>query len=171
MMNSIQQEDEFNDWDIISLEDYSPGQTVIELQPLLSLTQLSPNDNVNDSDNDSDNENDNDSEDDSTIESLSPSSINSIESMNTLTPDEISITIECPELQELCELFPYENEQFLYLVLLETDYEIKSALNQICENRPLIRQLRKSVQKNRVLSNCWKWWLRVFCCPKHFKTF
>ena len=166
MENDRQQEDEFNDWHIISLDEYSPGQTLIELQPLLSSNQSSSSDNSN-----NDNHSDNESEDDSTIESLSPSSISSNDSTNTIIRDEISITVECPELQELCELFPYENEHFLYLVLLENDYQIKSALNQICENRLLIRQLRKSVQKNRVLSNCWKWFLRVFCCPKHFKTF
>ena len=48
MENDRQQEDEFNDWHIISLDEYSPGQTVIELQPLLSLTQTPINNNDND---------------------------------------------------------------------------------------------------------------------------
>ena len=69
MENDRQQEDEFNDWHIISLDEYSPGQTLIELQPLLSSNQSSSHDNSNNK-----NHSDNESEDESIIESLSPSS-------------------------------------------------------------------------------------------------
>tara|TARA_A100001015_G_C14823114_1_gene645580 strand:+ start:316 stop:783 length:468 start_codon:yes stop_codon:yes gene_type:complete len=150
------------EWDIISLEEYYPPNSLIELQPLISVSnncQLQSNPSQESEIN----------EDDSTIDSLSPMSISSQDSINSCC-DHISITVESPELKELCELFPYENEDFLYTILLENNYNIKSSLNQICENGRLIRKIRNSIKQKQQLSDCWEWFIRIFCCSsKHSK--
>ena len=137
-----------NDWCIISLDDYNSSPpmpeslskdtvtSMIELQPLLSTKDTTSSEgDITSSEGDITSS---EEDEESTIESLSPISAHS---------ENVSITVECPELLELCELLPYEEEAFLYQVLLECNYNLNQSLTMICFNGIFIRRLRKSIQK------------------------